>query len=189
MGDGGGRHCLARMEWRPAEWSVCLTLLIFPCTIKSRSSLLAPSHPNGPGKRAVKQLCVCVCACVCVRDVAMATNFGQNRQKYHKNGHNFSCIQDIHAVWFWDRICSIAEFATWHFRTLGTKGVTMATNFGTKIGINAFVPEITRMWLFITGGFCVQPIQGRHFCVQGSKGRCHGDQILAKICKISQKWP
>ena len=29
------------------------TLLIFPCTIKSRSSLLAPAHPGGPGKRAV----------------------------------------------------------------------------------------------------------------------------------------
>ena len=25
-----------------------------PCTIKSRSSLLAPAHPGGPGKGAVK---------------------------------------------------------------------------------------------------------------------------------------
>jgi len=41
------------MEWRPAGWSVCLPLLIFPCTIKSRSSLLAPAHPGGPEKRAV----------------------------------------------------------------------------------------------------------------------------------------
>jgi len=49
------------MEWRPAGWSVCLPLLIFPRTIKSRSSLLAPAHPGGPGKRAVKQLCVWVC--------------------------------------------------------------------------------------------------------------------------------
>jgi len=31
-------------------------LLIFPCIIKSRSSLLAPAHPGGPGKRAVKRL-------------------------------------------------------------------------------------------------------------------------------------
>jgi len=31
-------------------------LLIFPCTIKSRSSLLAPADPSGPGKRALKQL-------------------------------------------------------------------------------------------------------------------------------------
>jgi len=56
MGDGGGGHWLVRKEWRPAEWSVCLPLLISPCTIKSRSSLLAPAHPGGPGKRAVKRL-------------------------------------------------------------------------------------------------------------------------------------
>jgi len=55
-GDGGGWHWLVRMEWRPAGWSLCLPLLIFPCTIKSRSSLLAPAHPGGPRKRAVKWL-------------------------------------------------------------------------------------------------------------------------------------
>jgi len=55
-GDDGGRHWLVRMEWRPAGWSVCLPLLIFPCTMKSRSSLLAPAHPGSPGKRAVKRL-------------------------------------------------------------------------------------------------------------------------------------
>ena len=44
-GDGGGGHWLVRMEWRPAGWSMCLPPLIFPCTIKSRSSLLAPAHP------------------------------------------------------------------------------------------------------------------------------------------------
>jgi len=54
--DGGGGHWLVRMEWRPARWSVCLPLLIFSCTIKSRSSHLAPAHPGGPGKRAVKRL-------------------------------------------------------------------------------------------------------------------------------------
>jgi len=32
--DGGGGHWLVRMEWRRAWWSVCLPLLIFPCTIK-----------------------------------------------------------------------------------------------------------------------------------------------------------
>jgi len=35
---------------------VCLPLLIFHCTIKSRSSLLAPAHLGGPGKRAVNRL-------------------------------------------------------------------------------------------------------------------------------------
>jgi len=54
--DGGGGHWLVRMEWHPAGWSVCLRLLIFPCTVKSRSSLLAPAHPGGPGKRDVKWL-------------------------------------------------------------------------------------------------------------------------------------
>ena len=54
--DGGGGQWLVRMEWRPAGWSLCLPLLIFPCTIKSRSSLLAPAHPGGPGKWAVKRL-------------------------------------------------------------------------------------------------------------------------------------
>ena len=41
---------LVWMEWRPAGWPVCLPLLIFSCSIKSRSSLLAPAHPGGPGK-------------------------------------------------------------------------------------------------------------------------------------------
>jgi len=39
---------------QPAGW--CLPLLIFPCSIKPRSSLLAPAHPVGPGKRATKWL-------------------------------------------------------------------------------------------------------------------------------------
>jgi len=55
-GDDGGGHWLVRMEWRPAGWSVCPPLLIFPCTIQSRSSLLSPAHPGGPGKRAIKWL-------------------------------------------------------------------------------------------------------------------------------------
>jgi len=54
--DGGGGHRLVQMEWRPSGWSVCLPLLIFLCTIKSRSSLLALAHPGDPGKRAVKWL-------------------------------------------------------------------------------------------------------------------------------------
>jgi len=56
MGDGADGHRLVRMEWRLAGWLVCLPLLIFPCTIKSRSSLLATAHLGGPGKKAVKWL-------------------------------------------------------------------------------------------------------------------------------------
>jgi len=53
------------MEWSPARWLVFLPLLIFPCTIKSRSSLLAPAHLGGPGKRAVKRLwCVWWCGVI-----------------------------------------------------------------------------------------------------------------------------
>jgi len=52
MGDGGG-HWLVRMEWRPAGWSVCHPLLIFLCTIKSRSSRLALAHPGSSRKGAV----------------------------------------------------------------------------------------------------------------------------------------
>jgi len=53
---GGDEHWLVRMEWRPAGLSVYLPLLIFPCTTKSRSSLLAPAHLGGPTKMAVKRL-------------------------------------------------------------------------------------------------------------------------------------
>jgi len=47
-----------KREWSPARWSVCLPLLIFPCTIKSRSSLLAPAHPGGPRKKDHKTVVV-----------------------------------------------------------------------------------------------------------------------------------
>jgi len=56
-GDGGGRHWLVRMERHPAWWSVCLPLLISQCTIKSRSSLLAPARPGGHGKKSRKNGC------------------------------------------------------------------------------------------------------------------------------------
>jgi len=43
---GAGGHWLVRMEWRPAGWSVRLPLLVFPCTIKNRSSVLAGYLPR-----------------------------------------------------------------------------------------------------------------------------------------------
>jgi len=55
-GDGGGGRWLIWMEWCPARCSLCLPLLISPCTTKSRSSLLPPTHPGSPGKRAIKLL-------------------------------------------------------------------------------------------------------------------------------------
>ena len=69
LGDGEGGHWLVRMEWRPAGWSVCLPVLIFPCVIKSRSSLLTPAHPGGPGKRDVKRLW-CVVVVIATNNIA-----------------------------------------------------------------------------------------------------------------------
>ena len=43
---------------------MCMPLLISPCTIKSRSSLLAQAQPGDPGKRAVKWLWFIECAIV-----------------------------------------------------------------------------------------------------------------------------
>jgi len=42
----------------PSRWSVCLPLLIIPCKIKSRNSLLALAHPGGPGKKGRKTIVV-----------------------------------------------------------------------------------------------------------------------------------
>ena len=44
------------VKWRPSRWSVCLPLLIFPCTVGSRSSRLLLAHQGGPGKGAIKLL-------------------------------------------------------------------------------------------------------------------------------------
>jgi len=49
----GGGHWLVRMEWLPAGWLVSASVNL---PLKSRSSLLAPSHPGGPAKRAEKWL-------------------------------------------------------------------------------------------------------------------------------------
>ena len=61
----------------------------------------------------------------------------------------------------------------------GHRGGTTGTSFGTKIAINAHKCISTRdnenMITYTEG------IRGRPFGLQGSKGRCHSDQILAKI--------
>ena len=68
--DSGGGHWLVWMEWLPARWSVCLLLLVSPSTIKSRSSLLAPAHPGGPGKKGRKTV-VCVCVLYIGSDISI----------------------------------------------------------------------------------------------------------------------
>jgi len=54
---GWWRWALVSPDGVVPRWMVGVSA--FPCTIKSRSSLLAPAHLGGPGKRAIKWLCVC----------------------------------------------------------------------------------------------------------------------------------
>ena len=48
-------HWLVQMEWCPPKWSV-----ILPCTVKVQKISSGTASPGGPGKTAVKRLCMCV---------------------------------------------------------------------------------------------------------------------------------
>jgi len=120
------------------------------------------------------------------RTLPWQPNFGLNRLKHHKNGHNFSCMRHIHAVWFWDRVCAVGEFTYDTHVHQRQRGITMTTNFGTKIAINAYKCVSKRgneNAITYSGSSHDQPIQRRHFWLQGSKARCRGNQILANIGK------
>jgi len=84
----------------------CLSLLIFPCTIKSRSSLLAPAHPGGPGKRAIKRLWWC-------GDGEMTLTLLVGRQEEHLACKNWvlRCWHgyvwsDVQMVYIWSSWCN-----------------------------------------------------------------------------------
>jgi len=64
LGDGGGGHWLVRMEWHPAGWSVYLPLLIFPCTIKSRSFSSGTVSPRWFRKKGRKMVVMVVVLCL-----------------------------------------------------------------------------------------------------------------------------
>jgi len=90
-------------------------------------------------------------------------------------------------VCFCDWVCAIGKFICDTPVHKG-HGVTMATNFGTKLlwmHTNADNENV----ITYNRGFSDRLIQIRHFWLQGSKGSCHRSQIMAKIGKISQKWP
>jgi len=60
----------------------------------------------------------------------------------------------------------------------------MATNFGTKIAINALIRDIIiKNVIAYNRGCRGWQIQIRHSWLQWSKGRCHDNEILAKIGK------
>ena len=90
MGDGGGGQWLVRMEWRPAGLSVSLPLLIFPCTIKSRSSLLAPAYPGWSRKKGRKTVVAVVV--VSRTDVANERSLNNN---LHQNTWNHQQAQTL----------------------------------------------------------------------------------------------
>jgi len=54
-------------------------LMPLPLTVSCFSKIptgftfLVPAHLGGPGKRAVKRVCVCVCVCVGLRTLVVAT--------------------------------------------------------------------------------------------------------------------
>ena len=86
-------------------------------------------------------------------------------------------------VWFWYRVCAIREFICDTPIDTDQTGVTMATNFGTEIDINAYKwisARDNQNELTYNGGFRGRAIQRRHFWLQWSKGRRHINQILAK---------
>jgi len=55
LGDGGGRHCLVRMEWRPGGWLVSASVNL-PLHHKVQKFSFCTSSPGSPRKRAVKRL-------------------------------------------------------------------------------------------------------------------------------------
>ena len=57
---GCWRWALVRPDGVASSRMVSVPLLIFPCTIKPRSSLLASAHPGGPGKTCHKTVVVVV---------------------------------------------------------------------------------------------------------------------------------
>ena len=61
---GWWRWALVSPDGVAPSWMVNVSACVnLPCTIKSRSSLLALAHPGGPGKRAVKRLWWCWLFC------------------------------------------------------------------------------------------------------------------------------
>jgi len=109
MDDGGGGHWLVRMEWRPAGWSVCLSLLTFPCTTKSRLQKLS-SGTGSPGwswKKGHKTVVVVV-----------VYIFRMGKAQHHKFGRRLILTTDYpemgmsmshHLFRFWKMMDNVSE--------------------------------------------------------------------------------
>jgi len=72
---------------------------------------------------------------VCCHGNQVLAKLGKNLTKIV----NFTCVRHINAVLFGKRVSAIGEFICETTLLKGQTGVTMATNFGTKIAISAFL--------------------------------------------------
>jgi len=59
FGDGGGGHCLVRMEWRPSGWSVCLPVNL-PLHHKVQKFSSGTGSPGWSRKKGHKMVVVVV---------------------------------------------------------------------------------------------------------------------------------
>jgi len=116
--------------------------------------------------------------CKDLRDVAMATKLWP---KSHKNDHNFSCMQHIHAEFGFEIGFVTSGIHQWHSHTQGTKGITMATNFGTRIAINAY-----NAFLWETTGM---PLLMGVFVVGQSEEDICDCKILRHVATTTKFWP
>jgi len=120
-------------------------------------------------------------------DITMATKFCQNKQKSHKNSHNYSCTWHINAMFgldirFQNFQLSVNSSVTLP-RTQRTKGRYHGNQIWDKNCYKCTSTKVNVNVITYNRGFRGWPIQTRYFWLQGSKGRCHGNQILAKIRK------
>ena len=85
--------------------------------------------------------------CKGLRDVAMATNFGKNKPKITKLAITSVLCNISMRSWFCDRFCAIVEYICDTPIHKKQRGLTMATNFGTKIAINVYAVSYTHLTL------------------------------------------
>jgi len=108
---------------------------------------------------------------------------GQNKQKITQNGHSFSCMRHIRAEFGYEIGFQLSANSSVTIPYTTKKGVTMATNFGTIIAIDAFLweryQERDYLWqgVFVVG-------QSKEYIFD-----CKGLMDVAMTTKIWTKWP
>jgi len=88
----------------------------------------------------------------------------------------------------WDRVSAISELIYDNPVYQGKRTVTMVTNLGTKIAINAFLWEMARMWLLLREIFVVSQSRQDIFDCKGLADVAMSTIFFVKIGKNSQKF-